>query len=255
MQHYFLKVGPLKQAGIAPARFIGCHGFKVHHGLLLLLLLLLRPAARIHGIEVLHHRARTHAHAHLGPVVGQLWGRRRRRHGNARCHGARDGLSHAHLTFALALSGATLIVPIARPHVHRTLHQDLRLLAQLRLNREQDHEEHHEDIDDVEALVLDAAISGKVNDHAVNEVDGEQHGKRLRKNLGQNGKAALVVVGVGHVVADDINDQDNGNEADSNVLHHVQHLSLRVLIQLEHLLKEAAACIGGVLGSYFNSVH
>jgi len=54
MQHYFLKVGPLKQAGIAPARFIGCHGFKVHHGLLLLLLLLLRPAARIHGIEVLH---------------------------------------------------------------------------------------------------------------------------------------------------------------------------------------------------------
>jgi len=73
----------------------------------------------------------------------------------------------------------------------------------------------------VEALVLDAAISGKVNDHAVNEVDGEQHGERLRKNLGQNGETALVVVGVGHVITDDVDDQDDGNEADGDVLHHV----------------------------------
>ena len=39
----------------------------------------------------------------------------------------------------------------------------------------------------------------------------------------------------------DVDDQDDGNEADGDVLHHVQHLSLGVLVQLEHLLKEAAA--------------
>ena len=97
--------------------------------------------------------------------------------------------------------------------------------------------------------------TGKFRTNAMNEVDGEQHGERLRKNLGQNGEAALVVVGVGHVVADDVDDHDDGNEADGDVLHHVQHLPLRVLIQLEHLLKEAAACIGGVLGGYFNGIH
>jgi hypothetical protein len=249
----------LKQAGIAPARFIGRHGFKVtaaHHLLLLLrlllLLLLLRSAARVHGVEVLHHAAHT---THLSPVVRKLRGRRWRRHGHARRHGPRDGLRHTHLALALALSGPSLISGVARPHVHCALHQDLRLLAQFRLNGEQDHEEHHEDVDDVEALVLDAAVSGKVNDDAVNEVDAEQHGERLRKNLGHNGQAALVVVGVGHVVANDVYDQYDGNETDGDVLQHVHDFALGVLVQPEHLLKEAAACIGSVLGGYLNGVH
>ena len=234
----------LKQAGIAPARFIGRHGFKVatHHALLLLLWLLLRlllrPATRVHGVKVLHHGAHT---AHLGPVVRELGGRGWRRHGHTRRHGTRDGLRHAHLALTLALSGTSLISCVARPHVNHALHQYLRLLAQLRLNGEQDHDEHHEDVDDVEALVLDAAVSGEVNDHAVYEVNAEQHAKRLRENLGDNGEAALVIVGIGHVVANDVDDQDGGHKPDGHVLHHVHHLALRVLVQLEHLLKEAAA--------------
>ena len=97
----------LKEARVAPARFIGGHGLKIHHLLLLLLLLLLlRPAAGIHGVKVLHHVS--HAHAHLGPVVCELRGRRRRRHGHPRRHGARDGLRHAHLALALSLGWALL---------------------------------------------------------------------------------------------------------------------------------------------------
>ena len=213
----------LKEAGIAPARFIGGHGLIIHHRrllllLLLMLLLLLRATTRIHGVKVLHHAAHGTANAHLGPVVCELRGRRRCRHGHARRHRARDGLRDAHLALALALCRAPLI---ARPHVHRALHQDLRLLTQLRLNGEQDHDKHHEDIDDVEALVLDAAIRGKVNDDAVNEVNAEQHAERLRENLGQKGEAALVIVGIGHVVANHVDHDDGGYKSDGHVLHHV----------------------------------
>ena len=245
---------PLKEARVTPARFIRRHGLKVHHWLLLLLLLLW-PAAGVHGVKVLHHAAHgiPHAHAHLRPVVRELRGRRRRRHGHARRHGARNWLRDAHLALALALCGATFRV--ARPHVYRALHQDLRLLAQLRLNGEQDHDEHHEDVDDVEALVLDAAVRGEVNDDAVDEVNAEQHAERLRENLGQNGQTALLVVGVGHVVPNDVNHDNGGYKPDGHVLHHVQDFALRVLVQLEHLLKEAAARRSGIPGSHFNGVH
>ncbi len=215
-------------------------------------MLLLRPAAGIHGVKVLHHVS--HAHAHLGPVVCELRGRRRRRHGHPRRHGARNWLRHAHLALALTLGWALLCL-VPRPHVHRALHQDLRLLAQLRLNGEQDHDKHQEDVDDVEALVLDAAIRGEVNNDAVDEVNAEQHAERLRENFGQNGQAALVIIGIRHVVANDVNDDDGGDKPDGHVLHHVQDFALRVLVQLEHLLKEAAARGRGFLGCDFNGVH
>ncbi len=95
----------LKEARVTPPRFIGGHGLEVttHHLLLLLwllLLLLLRPAAGVHGVEVLHHAAHG---AHLGPVAGQLRGRGWRRHGHARRHGARNWLRDAHLALSLPL--------------------------------------------------------------------------------------------------------------------------------------------------------
>ena len=107
----------------------------------------------------------------------------------------------------------------------------------------------------MEALVLDAAIRREVNDHAVDEINTDKHAERLRENLGQNCQTTFFIVGVGHVVANDVDDQNGGYEPDGHVLHHVQNFALRILVQLEHLLKEAAARRSGVPGGNFNGVH